>query len=163
MIAPAVGPDAEGRAVARVPVPQPTIFAVQPLAEVRLEQGSTTLWRRSAGADGPLHGPIAWPLQPLTGQRSLMLRLRPQGAPAEAFATIELRAADAATLARGGALLRSLGRDPLAWRRSIGASLERGDRALATALLFAFEGPSDPELDALRLEVFRGGCGATAP
>jgi hypothetical protein len=158
VIAPAVSPDGAGRAVARVPLSRPTIFVREPLAEVRLEQQGRRLWSSQAGAAGPIHGPIAWPLPPLGPQHSLLLRLRPQGAAADAFATIELQSADAGTLARGDALLQGLGKDPLAWQRSIRAQLERGDLALATALLFAFEGPSDPELDALRRSVFQQGC-----
>jgi hypothetical protein len=147
--------------VARVPLSRPTIFVREPLAEVRLEERGRRVWSSQAGAAGPIHGPIAWPLDPLPAQRSLLLRLRPQGAAADAFATIELQSADAGTLARSDALLRGLGKDPRAWQRSIRGQLERGDLALATALLFAFEGPSDPDLDALRRSVFQQGCAAT--
>jgi hypothetical protein len=36
--------------------------------------------------------------------------------------------------------------------------MERGDLPLASALLFAFEGPGSPDLDALRLTVIRRSC-----
>jgi hypothetical protein len=36
--------------------------------------------------------------------------------------------------------------------------LAKGDRPLATALLFAHEGPNEPELNALRLLVAQQSC-----
>jgi hypothetical protein len=41
--------------------------------------------------------------------------------------------------------------------------MSRGDAALATALLFAFEGPSDPALDHLRLETYQQSCQREPP
>jgi hypothetical protein len=67
------------------------------------------------------------------------------------FATIRLQAAPAQRLAAGEALLRSLLASPAAaWRPAIDGLLAKGDRSLATALLFASEGPDEPALNALR-------------
>jgi hypothetical protein len=64
VIAPRSEADPSGRALARVPLSQPTIFVREPLARVRLLRGSTVLWERQSGPGGAIEGPIAWPLPP---------------------------------------------------------------------------------------------------
>jgi hypothetical protein len=113
--------------------------------------------------EGPIRGPIAWPVAPIRPGERVLLRLRPPQAPSGDFAAIELIGAPAAVMERAEGLLRSLGNDPAAWRRAFEQELERGDLSLAWALLFAHEGPSSPDLDALRLEVYRRGCGSELP
>ena len=54
--------------------------------------------------------------------------------------------------------MAALGGNPQAWQKAVEQALGEGDPALATALLFAFEGPSAPELDALRREAFQRSC-----
>jgi hypothetical protein len=150
----------QATSTALVPLRQPTLFVRDPLAEIRLERGDTLLWSaRAAGNGPPLEGPLPWPLPPLEPDQRLTLRLRPLGAAPDAFATIRLRAAPARRLNAGDSLLRSLlAGPPAAWRPAIEGLLAKGDRALATALLFASEGPSEPALNALRLEAAQTSC-----
>ena len=144
---------------ALVPLSRPTLFIREPLAEIRLERGQTILWSSLAPVSGPLEGPLAWPLGPLAPHQLLLLRLRPLGAQPDQFATIHLRGAPPQRLAAGDAVLRSLlaGR-PAAWRPAIEGLLTKGDRSLATALLFASQGPDEPELNALRRQAVQGSC-----
>lgn len=164
LIAPRAEIDAGGRARALVPIGRPTLFAVGDLETVRLERGGRLAWEQRSSEQAPIRGPIAWPLAPLRPGERVLLWLRPsQAPPGDLFASIELIGAPAPVMGRGEALLRSLGTDPLAWLRAFEQELARGDLALAWALLFAHDGPSSPELDALRLEVYRRGCGSEAP
>jgi hypothetical protein len=159
LLAPRARPSgSEGRATAVVPVPRPTVFAVGELESVRIERRGRPVWERRGSGTAPLRGPIAWPLSPIRPGERLMLRLRPRHAAADGFAAIELVGASARVLERNQALLSRLGKDPGAWRRAFDAALDQGDLTLAWALLFAFEGPSSPELDALRLEVYHRAC-----
>jgi hypothetical protein len=144
---------------ALVPLRRPTLFVREPLAELRLEGGDTPPWRFAPPRGSALEGPLAWPLPPLQAHQHLTLRLRPLGAEPNQFATIRLQAAPAQRLEVGEALLRSLlSGPPTAWRPTIDGLLAKGDRALATALLFASEGPNDPALNALRLWAARESC-----
>ena len=128
------------------------------LQEARLQRAVRLLWRRQAGLGQPLEGPIAWPLPPLRPGERLQVLLQPRDPPDSGFAAIDIQAAPAATLDRNTTRLTSLGADPEAWRKAVEQALEARDPALATALLFAFEGPSAPELDALRQEAFLHSC-----
>jgi hypothetical protein len=125
---------------------------------VRLQQGGRLLWQQQAGLTSPLEGPIAWPLPPLRASERLELLLQPRDASPTAFATIEIGAAPAATLRRNEERMAALGDNPQAWQKAVEQALGEGDSALATALLFAFEGPSAPQLDALRREAFQRSC-----
>lgn len=151
----------ENQSITTVPISRPTLFVAGPLLEVRIEREGAQPWRIVAGAGELLEGPIAWPLAPIRPGEALLLLLRPPGAPAESFAAVPLRGANAADLQRHDRLLKGLAQDPQAWQRAVLQARDRGDLALALALLFAFEGPSSPQLDSLRLEVFRRGCGAS--
>ncbi|MEB3157408.1 MAG: hypothetical protein VKO26_08245 [Cyanobacteriota bacterium] len=145
--------------IARVPVRRPTLFIREPLAEIRLEQGNTPLWSARALQSGPLEGPLPWPLAPLAPGQRLTLRLRPLGAAPDQFASLPLQAAPRQRLTAGDNLLRTLLAGPAtAWRPTIEGLLAKGDRALATALLFASEGPSEPALNALRQQAARTSC-----
>jgi hypothetical protein len=163
VIAPRTEADRSGPALASVPLSRPTIFVREPLAQVRLLRGSTVLWERQAGLEGPIQGPIAWPLPPLRPGESVRLLLQPSGSGPTAFAEVLLRSADGATLRRTDTLVASLRANPDAWQGAVERALVRGDGALATALLFAFEGPSAPALDALRLEAFQHSCRQEPP
>ena len=147
-----------GMARAVVPISRPTIFAVGAFDALRLERNGNVIWDLRAGAEGPIHGPIAWPVQPIQPGETLRLGIRPLGADLDAFASIELIGASAAVMRPSNAVLDQLGDDPAAWLKAVGDRLDQSDLALAIALLFAFEGPSGPELDALRREVFQHGC-----
>lgn len=160
LIAPRAEVDASGRARALVPIGRPTLFAVGELETVRIERGGRMAWEQRSSELAPIRGPIAWPLAPLRPGERVVLWFRPsQAPPGDLFAAIELMGAPAPAMGRGEALMQSLGTDPVAWLRAFEQQLERGDLPLAWALLFAHQGPSSPELDALRLEVYRRGCG----
>lgn len=158
VIAPRTEADRDGQALATVPLDHPTIFVREPLARVRLLRGAIVLWERQAGMGGPIQGPIAWPLPALRPDESLRLLLQPAGAGPADFAEIRLRAANSTVLGQSRALLQGLRTNATAWQRAVERALETGDAALVTALLFAFEGPSSPDLDALRLEAFAQSC-----
>lgn len=144
---------------AMVPLSLPTLFIKEPLAELRLEQGTKVLWSWQPTPEGSaLEGPMAWPLAPLKPGQSVTVRLRPVGAAPNHFATIQLVGAPAQRLQQGDGLLRSLSGLPRAWRPAIEALLAKGDQSLATALLFANEGPNDPDLNALRVVVAQESC-----
>jgi len=151
-------PTATPRAL--VPLSRPTLFVREPLTEIRMETGPTLRWHQRPPADGvPWEGPLPWPLPPLQPGESVTVRLRPLGATEDNFATIAVQGAPLQRLREGDRLLRSLaaGR-PAAWRPAIEALLAKGDQALATALLFATEGPNEPDLNALRRLVAQESC-----
>jgi len=147
-----------GRVRALLPLPRPTIFAADPLAEVRLERNGRLLWQRQAPLLEPIQGPLPWPLPPLRPGERMLLRLRPMDEPEGHMASIELEAAPATALARNEALRVSLGSNGDLWLRAVEEALQRRDESLAAALLFAFEGPSSPALDTLRRRAYEQGC-----
>lgn len=158
VLAPRVDAGGDGRARALVPLARPTIFVREPLRQIRLQQGGRLLWQRQSELSSPLEGPIAWPLPPLRAGERLDMLLQPLEALPTAFATVEIQAVSAPTLRRNETRLMALGNDPGAWRTAVERALGEGDGALATALLFAFEGPSAPDLDALRREAYQHSC-----
>lgn len=160
LLSPAADPAVESRVQALSPVADPTIFARGQFAEIRLEQGGRLLWSRHGNAIEPLEGPIAWPLPPLRPGQRLLLRLRPAGISGDNFANVELIAADARALRASAQLRQSLGRDPEAWRQAVIRALDAARTREALALLFDFNGPSSPELNALRREVHDRACDA---
>ncbi|MGA1303893.1 MAG: hypothetical protein ACO3ZD_07615 [Cyanobium sp.] len=143
---------------AQSPLSRPTLFVREPLAELRIERGTTALWTWRSLAGEALQGPLAWPLPPLKPRQAFTIRLRPVGANADHYGTIQLVGADPGRMREGDRLLQSLQGRPQAWLPAIDGLLARGDRSLATALLFAHEGPSEPELNALRQMVAQQSC-----
>jgi hypothetical protein len=160
LLSPAAGPEVQGRVQAVSPVADPTIFARGQFEEIRLERSGRVLWSRNSNGIEPLEGPMAWPLPPLQPGERLLLRLRPAGIGGDNFATVEVIGASAATLRASARLRQSLGRDPEAWRRAVIQALNAAHTAEALALLFDFNGPSSPELNALRQEVHDRACDA---
>lgn len=158
VVAPHLQPSSAGEATARVPFGDPTLFAAGGLEEVQVERDGQLLWERQARAFEPIEGPIPWPLAPIRPGETVILRLRPRGAGAGAFASILLTGAPAAEMARASSLRRRLGPRPAAWLTAVRDAIDRGDLALGLGLLFAFDGPSAPDLNALRQEVFRQAC-----
>lgn len=144
---------------ALVPLSRPTLFVREPLEDIRMEEGETPLWSlQTPKGRSPLEGPLPWPLPPLQPGQSITVRLRPLGAKEDNFATIDVQGAPFQRLREGDGLLRSLAGRPAAWRPAIEALLAKGDQALATALLFATEGPNEPALNALRHLVVQESC-----
>jgi hypothetical protein len=162
VLTPRVEPDRDGLARAEVPVSVPTIFVRNPLTQVRILRGTTLLWQLQASAEEPIEGPIFWPLPPLQPGERLYLEIRPVGAAGDASASIELQAASAGVLARNDRLLAGLGDNPARWQAAVNRARQQNDLALTSALLFAYEGPSGDDLNALRLLVIERSCG-TAP
>ena len=160
LLSPAAGPEIQGKVEAVSPVAAPTIFARGQFEEIRLERGGRVLWSQRSDGVAPLEGPIAWPLPPLRPGERLLLRLRPAGISGDNFANVEVLGAGAATLKATARLRQSLGRDPAAWRRAVIQALDAARTAEALALLFDFDGPSSPELNALRREVHDRACDA---
>ena len=126
---------------ALVAVSRPTLFVVEPLIELQILEGNRLLWRQGppgvsarppAGAPfgslpaGTIEGPVPWPLAPIRPGQALTLRLRPLESGATAYAVVRLIGSPAGQLARGDALLASLGRDPHRWRLAVEAAMERG-------------------------------------
>ncbi len=159
VIAPLLEGNGREPSLAKVPIGRPTIFSTDSLEEVRIERSGIRLWERQAGPDGPIEGPIRWPLPPIRAGETLLLLLRPRGAGEDDFAMVSLQGDPLARMASAEAELDGLGTDPSAWWQAVQRAIDRDDLPLAIAYLFAFEGPSSPQLDHLRREVFLAGCG----
>lgn len=142
-----------------IPVRRPTLFVADPLDEVRLLRRGRLLWRRQAAGGEALQGPIPWPLPPIRAGEAFTLLLRPRWAVDGAFARVDLVGADAQRLERSERLLVQLRQNGERWLEAVEQALAAGDLPLAAALLFAAEGPSQPDLDALRRQVFQQACG----
>lgn len=158
LLSPAANPEVAGVVQAVSPVADPTIFARGQFEEIRLERGGRIAWSRRGNAIEPLEGPMAWPLPALRPGERVLLRLRPVGVGEDNFADVELIGASAATLQRSARLRQSLGRDPQAWLKAVLSALDASRTAEALALLYDFNGPSSPELNALRREIHDRAC-----
>jgi hypothetical protein len=159
VIAPLLEADVTDPIRARVPIGRPTIFSTDSLEEVRIERNGDRLWQRQARPGQVIEGPIRWPLAPIRAGETLLLLLRPRGAGEDDFAMVSLQGDPAARMASAEAEMERLRKDPAAWWRAVQRAIDREDLPLAIAYLFAFEGPSSPQLDHMRQEVFRAGCG----
>lgn len=159
VVAPRVEPveDADGAGV--VPVPDPSLVVIEPLQELRIERAGQPVWRRQARPGSTLPVPFLWPTAPIRPGETVLVRLRPQQAPSDAFAHVLLVGAPAGRMAATADLLKSLGGSPDGWLLAIEAALQGGDVPLAWALLFAPQAPESDDLMALRQEVIRRGCG----
>jgi hypothetical protein len=159
VVAPRVEAIDQGNARGVVPVSDPQLVVVEPLQELRIERGGQLVWHLEASAGRPIRGPLTWPVAPIAAGESLSLRLRPLNAPVGAFAHVELIGATPDRMQAAAGLISSLGRKPAAWLAAIDAALVANDVPLAWSLLFHAAVPRDPELDGLRQEVVRRGCG----
>lgn len=160
VIAPRTSVDSQGRATAVVPLPRPTILAAEPLNEVRILRGQQLLWQQRASSTQPIEGPIDWPLGSIKPGEELTLQLRPRGAGGGDFAAVSVKGAPAAEQQAAEAEVQRLGANPAAWLQAVDQALSRGQVPLAWALLFAPQDPRSADLDGLRQEVFRRGCGS---
>jgi len=159
VIAPRTNLDRNGHAQAVVPLPRPTILTAGSLNEVRIDRDGQRRWSQRASSTQAIEGPIVWPIEPIKAEERLILLLRPRGASGGDFAAVQLMGAEASEMAANAALLARLGQDPGAWLQAVDSALDRDQLELAWALLFASESPRSPELDDLRREVQKRGCG----
>lgn len=163
VVAPRVEPVEEADAAGVVPVPRPRLLVIEPLQELRLERlgagQSPRSWRRLAAPGTALPMPLDWPVAPIQPGETVLLRLRPQGVAATAFAHVLLVGAPQARMAATAQLITLLGSAPQAWLAAIETALLAGDVPVAWALLFAPEAPASAPLQELRDEVVRRGCG----
>ncbi len=159
VVAPRVEPveDADGAGV--VPVPDPSLVVIEPLQELRIERAGLPVWRSQAKEGAALPMPFLWPTAPIRPGETVLVRLRPQQAPLDAFAHVLLVGASAGRMDATTDLLSSLGGSAEGWLLAIEAALQSGDVPLAWALLFAPQAPLSSDLVALRQEVVRRGCG----
>lgn len=159
VVSPRVEALSQGDARGEVPLPSPQLVVIEPLQEVRIERAGRLVWRRVAGATQPIQGSLGWPVAPIAPGEEVLLRLRPRLAPEGAYAHVELIGARPDRMQAAKALVASLGNRPSAWGAAIEAALVAQDVPLAWALLFHPAIPADPELQVLRDEVIRRGCG----
>jgi hypothetical protein len=145
--------------VAKTPLATPTILAIDPLNEVRIEAGGQMVWQRLASSKAPIEGPIPWPIAAIRPEQTVLIRLRPRGANGGDFATLQLRGAPAAEMASATALLQSLGPEESQWMAAIEQQLRQGNRALAWELLFSPQAPPRGAIGKLRDQIVRQGCG----
>lgn len=145
--------------VAKTPLAKPTILAIDPLNEVRIEAEGQMLWQRLASSRSAIEGPIPWPLAAIQPGQTVLIRLRPRGANGGDFATLQLRGAPAAEMASATSLLQSLGPEESQWMTAIEQQLSQGNRALAWELLFAPQAPARGAIGKLRDQIVRQGCG----
>ena len=101
LITPLVERTEDGTARSLAICATPSIWADRALVEIRLEINGQLVWEKHVSRREPIEGPILWPLEPLLPHQHVTIRLRPQGAPAEGFATVTLQAPDAAAMEEG--------------------------------------------------------------
>lgn len=163
VVAPRVEAVDEADAAGVVPVSRPRLLVIEPLQELRLERLGAgqppRSWRRLAVPGTALPMPLDWPLAPIEPSETVLLRLRPQGAAATAFAHVLLVGAPQARMTATAELIKLLGKVPQAWLAAIETALLAGDVPVAWALLFAPQAPASEALQELRAEVVRRGCG----
>lgn len=159
VISPRLEVDARGRVSGQVPTATPSLVVAEAIDEVRIERGGRLAWQGRVPAGAAPGLPLPWPLPPLAPGEAVVVRIRPRGSAATAFATVRLRAAPAATLRASEKLVASLGQDPRAWQAAVERALEAGRFPLAWALLFDPRAPAARRLQELRANLLARGCG----
>ena len=159
VVAPRVEAVQQGDAIGVVPTPRPVVLVVEPLLEIRLERAGRVVWRRVANPGEVITGPMAWPGLPLAPGEVVLLRLRPEQAGPGSFAHVQLIGGSAARMAQTARLMAAMAQKPSAWLQAVDAALDQGDVPLAWTLLYAPSAPLSPELQALRNQVLKQGCG----
>lgn len=159
VISPNLAITPSGEAVATVVMKQPTLLAVGPLNQVRIERDSRLVWQRLATSSEPIEGPITWPIDPLQPGEALDVKLGPWRTPGGHFAEIRLIGASAERMQQAEALVQGLGADPAQWQRAIEKQLEQGQVGMSLELLFDRRSPNSHPLDELRRMVYQRGCG----
>jgi len=143
-----------------VPTPTPRLVVLEPLLELRILREGQPPWQRSGSPSRPILTPLDWPTTPIGPGEFVQLQLRPRGAAAGAFAHVQLAGGSEQRMRATGALLARLGQDAGAWLEAFDRALDYGDVPLAWTLLFHPRAPRSGELDGLRAEVIRRGCGS---
>jgi hypothetical protein len=142
-----------------VPTPTPRLVVLEPLLELRILREGQPAWQRSGSPTRPIRTPLDWPTTPIAPGEFVLLQLRPKGAAPAAFAHVQLAGGSAQRMQATAALLARLGQDAHAWLEAFDKALEFGDVPLAWTLLFHPRAPRSTDLDGLRAEVIRRGCG----
>lgn len=142
-----------------VPTPTPRLVVLEPLLELRILREGQPAWQRTGSSSRPILTPLDWPTTPIRPGEFVLLQLRPRGAGAGAFAHVQLAGGSEQRMRATEALLTRLGQDPAAWLEAFDRALEYGDVPLAWTLLFHPRARRSGELDGLRAEVIRRGCG----
>lgn len=142
-----------------VPTPTPRLVVLEPLLELRILREGQPAWQRSGSNARPILTPLDWPATPIAAGEFVLLQLRPVGAAAGAFAHVQLAGGSEQRMQATAALLARLGQDPAAWLEAFDRALDFGDVPLAWTLLFHPRAPRSADLDGLRAEVIRRGCG----
>lgn len=159
VVAPRVEPVEEADALGIVPVARPRLVVVEPLLELRIARSRATTWRLVGSPGEPIRTPLDWPTAPILPGELVLLQLRPQDAPADAFAHVHLVGAATGRMESSRRLIEGLPASGPAWIGAIDTALRVGDVPLAWSLLFAPQAPADADLAALQEEVVRRGCG----
>lgn len=158
VVAPRVEPVEEADAAGMVPVARPRLVVIEPLQELRIERAGAASWRQLAPRGAALPMPLDWPTAPIQPGETVLVRLRPREAAADAFAHVLLVGASQPRMEATRRLIGALAAEAPAWLAAIEAALQAGDVSLAWALLFAPESPASPELKELRAVVVSRGC-----
>jgi hypothetical protein len=159
VISPRVEPVQEVDGFGVVPTSEPQLVVIEPLLELRIRRQGQPDWHLSGNERQPILTPLAWPTKPIGPGEFVLLQLRPEGAPAGAFAHVQLAGGSEQRMRATAQLLVRLGQDASAWLQAFDQALEFGDVPLAWTLLFHPQAPRSAELEALREEVVRRGCG----
>lgn len=139
-------------------VSRPTIVFKGPLNEVSLENQDGILWQKLASSTKSIEGPIAWPIQPLSPNQTLSLRVRPKGASGGDFASYNLVGSSSEAMAETEAKIRKLGSDLQAWQGAIQSALNTKQQGLALALLFSDKAPEGSAIKQLQQTVIQRAC-----
>jgi hypothetical protein len=143
-----------------VPTPTPRLVVLEPLQELRIQREGQPDWQLSGSPGKPIRTPLDWPTTPIAPGEFVLLQLRPNGAAAGAFAHVQLAGGSEQRMRATSTLLVRLGQDANAWLQAFDQALDYGDVPLAWTLLFHPQAPRSTDLDALRDEVIRRGCGS---
>jgi hypothetical protein len=137
---------------------RPTLVVKGSLNELRLENQDGILWQKLASSTQSIEGPIPWPIQPLSPNQTLTLRVRPKGASGGDFATYSVVAGSSESMAETEAKIRKLASDPQAWQEEIKSALNTKQQGLALALLFSDKAPESSQIKLLQQAAIRQAC-----
>jgi hypothetical protein len=159
VISPRVEPVEEVDGFGVVPTPAPRLVVLEPLLELRIQREGQPEWQLGGSPGKPIRTPLDWPTTPIAPGEFVLLQLRPQGAGPAAFAHVQLAGGSEQRMRATAQLLARLGSNAEAWLQAFDQALDFGDVPLAWTLLFHAQAPRSADLDALRAEVIRRGCG----